>query len=223
MGSCEVYSSELASEPTSAGTADSINEAAIQELHTVYPPLSWSNADLKRSMAKTGSVFMDNVISRICTGLPLAAVALISLVFPPSGYVNVLAHEKHEHFSAGDRGNPQKPSRTVQVSMLEEGKRMLFDPPSIEVRLGEQIRFVLFNEGSEYHEFVLATHAENRKHAEFMKKFPKMEHNDPNAKRLSALSSGELLWKFTKRGEFEYACLIPGHFEAGMHGKITVK
>jgi uncharacterized cupredoxin-like copper-binding protein len=105
----------------------------------------------------------------------------------------------------------------------KEGKRMLFDPPAIEVRPGEQIRFVLFNEGSEYHEFVLATHAENRKHAEFMKKFPKMEHNDPNAKRLSALSSGELLWKFTRRGEFEYACLIPGHFQAGMHGKITVK
>jgi len=100
---------------------------------------------------------------------------------------------------------------------------MLFDPPSIEVRLGEQIRFVLFNEGSEYHEFVLATHTENRKHAELMKKFPDMEHSDPNAKRLSALSSGELLWKFTRRGEFEYACLIPGHFQAGMHGKIIVK
>jgi uncharacterized cupredoxin-like copper-binding protein len=107
--------------------------------------------------------------------------------------------------------------------MLEEGERMLFDPPAIEARLGEQIRFVLFNEGSEYHEFVLATHAENRKHAEFMKKFPEMEHSDPNAKRLSALSSGELLWKFTRRGEFEYACLIPGHFQAGMHGKIIVK
>jgi len=50
-----------------------------------------------------------------------------------------------------------------------------------------------------------------------------MEHNDPNAKRLSALSSGDLLWKFTRRGEFEYVCLIPGHFQAGMHGKITVK
>jgi uncharacterized cupredoxin-like copper-binding protein len=125
--------------------------------------------------------------------------------------------------SAGEPGNPQKPSRIVKVTMLEEGKRMLFDPPSIEVRLGEQVRFELFNEGSEYHEFVLATHAENRKHAEVMKKLPNMEHNDPNAKRLSVLSSGDLLWKFTRRGEFEYACLIPGHFQAGMHGKITVK
>jgi uncharacterized cupredoxin-like copper-binding protein len=169
------------------------------------------------------SVLSGNIIRRLCTQFPLAVVALAGLAYLLGGYVQALAHENHEHFSAGQPGDPQKPSRTVKVSMLEEGKRMLFDPPSIEARLGEQIRFVLFNEGSEYHEFVLATHAENRKHAEFMKKFPKMEHNDPNAKRLSALSSDELLWKFTKRGEFEYACLIPGHLQAGMHGKIIIK
>jgi len=134
-----------------------------------------------------------------------------------------LAHEAHDHFSAGEPGHPQKTARTVKVTILEEGKRMLFDPPVIEVRLGEQVRFVLFNEGSEYHEFVLATRAENREHTEFMKKFPNMEHNDPNAKRLSALDSGELVWKFTRRGEFEYACLIPGHYKAGMYGKIIVK
>jgi uncharacterized cupredoxin-like copper-binding protein len=150
-------------------------------------------------------------------------VALVALAFALGCYVQAPAHENHEHFSAGEPGNPLKPSRTVKVTMLEDGKRMLFDPSSVEVRVGEQIRFELFNEGSEYHEFVLATHAENRKHAEVMKRLPNMEHNDPNAKRLSALSSGDLLWKFTRLGEFEYACLIPGHFQAGMHGKIIVK
>ena len=133
------------------------------------------------------------------------------------------AHKTHSDYSAGEPGNPQQVSRTVKVTMLEDGKRMLFDPPLIEVRLGEQIRFALFNEGTEYHEFVLATHAGNREHAALMKKFPHMEHNDPNAKRLPALNSGELVWKFSKRGEFEYACLLPGHFQAGMHGKIIVK
>ena len=178
--------------------------------------------DTGSTTIKLGFVLRRDIIRRICTQFPLAAIALVGLAFPLGGYVQVLAHESHEHFSAGESGDPQKRSRTVKVSMLEDGKRMLFDPPSIEVRLGEQIRFVLFNEGSEYHEFVLATHTENRKHAELMKTFPEMEHNDPNAKRLSALSSGELLWKFTRPGEFEYACLIPGHFQAGMHGKITV-
>jgi uncharacterized cupredoxin-like copper-binding protein len=177
---------------------------------------------LTDSTIKVGFMFRDNVRS-IWTQPPLAAVALVGLAFTLGCYVRALAHENHEHFSAGEPGNPEKPSRTVKVTMLEDGKRMLFDPPSIEVRLGEQIRFQLFNEGTEYHEFMLATQADNRKHAEFMKKFPKMEHNDPNAKRLPALNSGELLWKFTRRGEFQYARLIPGHFQAGMHGKIIVK
>lgn len=133
------------------------------------------------------------------------------------------AHEAHGHYSAGEPGDPNKPARTVKVIMLEQGKKMLFEPAVIEVKLGEQIRFVLTNDGTEDHEFILATQKENRKHAEEMKKFPEMEHDDPNAKRLSPFNSTEILWKFTKRGEFEYACLIPGHLEAGMLGKIIVK
>jgi uncharacterized cupredoxin-like copper-binding protein len=69
---------------------------------------------------------------------------------------------------------------------------------------------------------VLATETANRKHAELMKKFPDMEHSDPNAVRLSPFTSGAILWKFIKRGAFEYACLIPGHREAGMHGAVIV-
>ncbi|HEV2699681.1 MAG TPA: hypothetical protein VGU90_16940, partial [Terriglobales bacterium] len=135
------------------------------------------------------------------SGLQTSAVAI--LAFGLIGMVmglprDTLAHEDHAHFSAGEPGNPQEAARTVKVTMMEDDKRMLFDPAVIEVRLGEQVRFILFNEGSEYHEFVLATRAENREHAEFMKKFPNMEHNDVNAKRLSALDSGELVWKFTR-------------------------
>lgn len=100
---------------------------------------------------------------------------------------------------------------------------MLFDPAHVVVRNGEQIRFVLSNDGTENHEFVLATVAENNKHAKLMKKYPHMEHDDPNAKRLALLTDGEIVWKFTRRGTFEYACLIPGHREAGMHGTIEVK
>jgi uncharacterized cupredoxin-like copper-binding protein len=132
------------------------------------------------------------------------------------------AHDA-DHFSAGQPGNPKQPARTVKVIMKEDGKKMLFEPAHIEVRKGEQIRFVLENDGTEAHEFMLATVAENRKHAELMKKYPKMEHADPNAARLTPFTDGELLWKFTKAGTFEYACLIPGHLEAGMHGTITVK
>ena len=139
----------------------------------------------------------------------------------------VAAAHEGAHFSAGEPGDPKQPARVIKVVMREEaskeGTRMLFEPAQITVRKGEQIRFVLTNDGTESHEFVLATVAENRKHAKLMKKYPHMEHDDPNAKRLTAFTDGEILWKFTKRGTFEYACLIPGHRKAGMHGTVDVK
>jgi uncharacterized cupredoxin-like copper-binding protein len=135
------------------------------------------------------------------------------------------AHEGHQHaaFSAGEPGDPKKPTRTVKVRMLEGSGKMSFEPALIQVRRGEQIRFVVQNDGEEDHEFILATVEENRKHGELMKKFPEMEHDDPNAKRVLPYANKELLWKFTKRGEFEFACLIPGHYEKGMFGKVVVK
>jgi uncharacterized cupredoxin-like copper-binding protein len=153
--------------------------------------------------------------------LGLVGAGAIRTSLPPAAY----AHEGHEHFAAGEPGDPKKPARTIRVLMLDDGseKDMKFEPASITVRKGEQIRFVLENGGTESHEFMLATVAGNRKHGELMKKFPDMEHDDPNAKRLAVGDHGELLWRFTKTGEFEFACLIPGHYEAGMHGKIIVK
>ncbi|SRR5712691_1433376 len=133
------------------------------------------------------------------------------------------AHEDHGHFSAGEPGDPKKPARTVKVRMLEGSGKMSFEPARIEVRRGEQIRFVLQNDGEEDHEFILATIEENRKHGELMKKYPDMEHDDPNGKRVLPYASKEVLWKFTKRGEFEFACLIPGHYEKGMVGQVVVK
>jgi uncharacterized cupredoxin-like copper-binding protein len=139
--------------------------------------------------------------------------------------LSALAHENHGTFSAGEPGNPKKPARMIRVLMIDYGdeKEMKYEPAVITVRKGEQIRFVLENTGTESHEFMLATVAENRKHAELMTKFPDMEHDDPNGKRVAVSERGELLWRFTRAGEFEFACMIPGHYEAGMHGKVIVK
>ena len=162
------------------------------------------------------------------THLVIAAAALVGstaaiLAVTDSVPIPASAHEDHGSFSAGEPGDPKKPARTIKVIMREDGKKMAFDPARITVRKGEQIRFVLENDGTDEHEFVLATALENRKHAELMKKFPDMEHDDPNAKRLAVGENGEILWKFTKAGTFEFACLIPGHREAGMLGKVVVK
>ena len=145
----------------------------------------------------------------------IAVLAIASVAVPAFG------HEGHHHdsFSAGQPGDAGQPSRTIEIKMTE----MAFAPSHIEVNRGEQIRFVIRNEGTEDHEFLLATTKENLAHAEVMKKHPHMEHDDPNGVRLSPYTSAELVWKFTKAGTFEYACLIPKHRDYGMLGHVVVK
>jgi uncharacterized cupredoxin-like copper-binding protein len=143
------------------------------------------------------------------------AVLLAAMIYAAAA----AAHDKHGGYSAGQPGDPKKPAREVVVLMNE----MDYTPATIEVKRGEQIRFVIRNVGTEAHEFLLATTAENLKHGEEMKKNPDMEHDEPNGLRLDAKKSGEILWKFTKVGTFEYSCLIPTHREFGMIGKVVVK
>jgi uncharacterized cupredoxin-like copper-binding protein len=132
----------------------------------------------------------------------------------------VMAHD--EGFAAGEPGDPTKPYRTIDMRMQEASGSMAFSPAKVEVELGEQVKFVLNNTGELDHEFMLDSPEHNAKHKIAMEKNPEMEHDDPNGKRLQPKASAEIVWKFTKPGTFEYACLIPGHYEAGMHGVIVV-
>ena len=133
-----------------------------------------------------------------------------------------LAHDA-DHYSAGVPGNAKKPARTVTVVMSDSDGTMKFSPERLDVKKGEQVRFVIQNKGALKHEFMLASVKDNDKHAEMMKKFPDMEHDDPNAKSVDPGKTAEIVWRFTKAGTFEFACLIPGHREAGMHGVVNVK
>ncbi|WIG53862.1 MULTISPECIES: cupredoxin family protein [unclassified Afipia] len=154
------------------------------------------------------------------TGVALFATLLLAT---PAWAGAALAGHQDDTFSAGEPGEANKPARIVQVTMGEADGKMTFTPNKIEVKKGEQIKFMLRNNGELDHEFILATTAENLKHAESMKKNPDMEHDDPNGKRLAPKKTSEIVWKFTKRGTFEYSCLIPGHREAGMIGTVVVK
>jgi uncharacterized cupredoxin-like copper-binding protein len=147
--------------------------------------------------------------------LPLLAIALSGL--------SAGTHAHEGAFSAGKPGNPKRPYKTVTVSMHEGEGKMYYAPERLEVKRGEQVKFVIKNEGLLAHEFILADTAANLKHAVLMQKYPDMEHDDPNGKTVQPSNTAEILWRFTKRGEFEYGCLIPGHREAGMTGKISVK
>ncbi len=78
------------------------------------------------------------------------------------------------------------------------------------------------NEGRMRHEVVIGTSDELAKHAALMAKFPNMEHDAPYMAHVSPGQSGEIVWHFNRAGSFEFACLIAGHYEAGMRGTLTV-
>ena len=120
----------------------------------------------------------------------------------------------------GEPGDLKTVSRTIQVVMTDD---MKFTPSNVNVKRGETIRFVVRNAGHTKHEMVIGTMAELKEHAEMMRRMPGMEHDDPNQVALNAGKTGELLWQFTKAGTVDFACLQPGHFEAGMMGKVSVQ
>jgi uncharacterized cupredoxin-like copper-binding protein len=127
---------------------------------------------------------------------------------------------KVEDTPFGRQGDPKKVTRTVRVGMSD---KMRFDPENIVVKKGETLRFVVANKGAVLHEMVLGTPQSLKDHAELMKKHPGMEHDEPSMAHVKPGATGEIVWQFDKAGEFRFACLVPGHFEAGMIGKVVVK
>ena len=119
----------------------------------------------------------------------------------------------------GRTGHPKKVSRTVEIDMSD---KMRFTPAELTVKRGETVRFVAKNSGKQMHEMVLGSIKELKEHAELMKKHPGMEHEEPYMAHVEPGKQAEIVWQFTKPGEFNFGCLLPGHFEAGMVGKITV-
>lgn len=119
----------------------------------------------------------------------------------------------------GIAGDADQVDRTIEVSMTDQ---MRFTPDRIEVKLGETIRFVHRNQGRMLHEFVLGTKQDLDEHAAMMVKFPGMEHDEPYMAHVGPGKREEIVWTFNRAGEFDFACLIAGHYQAGMVGKISV-
>ena len=119
----------------------------------------------------------------------------------------------------GKPGKATNAKRTVKVEMLDT---MRFNPQSITVKQGETIKFIVKNSGKVKHEMVLGTEKELKEHAEVMKKNPEMEHDDENQITVQPGKSGVIIWQFTKTGKVNFACLQPGHYDAGMAGTVTV-
>ncbi|WP_293662640.1 cupredoxin family protein [Rhodoferax sp. OV413] len=126
----------------------------------------------------------------------------------------------HGTEAIGKPGVAAKVSRTVQIDMSDA---MRFSPAKVTVRRGETVRFVVKNSGQLKHEFNLGTEKDLKAHYDLMKKFPEMEHDEPNIASVAPGQTGEVIWQFTKAGTVSFACLHPGHYEAGMKGAVKVE
>jgi uncharacterized cupredoxin-like copper-binding protein len=120
----------------------------------------------------------------------------------------------------GKSAEAKTATRTIKVDMSD---RMRFTPEFLSIKRGETVRFLVKNSGKTMHEMVLGTMQELNEHAALMRKFPEMEHDEPYMAHVKPGRTEALAWQFTKAGEFFYGCLVPGHFEAGMMGRIVVR
>jgi uncharacterized cupredoxin-like copper-binding protein len=119
----------------------------------------------------------------------------------------------------GIAGQRHDVSRTFEIRMLDE---MRFVPDRIDVRQGDTVRLVLTNTGRLPHEFVMGTRKDLARHAEMMMASG-IAHDEPSALQVSPGKTGEIVWKFNRAGRFDFACLVAGHYQAGMAGTINVK
>jgi uncharacterized cupredoxin-like copper-binding protein len=120
----------------------------------------------------------------------------------------------------GIAGDAKAVKRTMTIGMSD---KMRFTPATVEVRLGETIQFKIKNDGRIMHEFVIGTKKELDAHAAVMVKHPNMEHDEPYMAHVAPGKTGSIIWTFNRAGDFDFACLIAGHYQAGMVGKIIVK
>jgi uncharacterized cupredoxin-like copper-binding protein len=120
----------------------------------------------------------------------------------------------------GIAAEPKAAQRTVVISMTDA---MRFTPDAIEVKLNQTVRFDIRNNGRMLHEMVIGTAKELEDHAALMLKFPDMEHDEPYMAHVPAGKRAQIVWTFNRAGEFEFACLVAGHYQAGMKGRIHVR
>ena len=162
----------------------------------------------------------------------LALSTLPALAFAAGGHTgghNMPAHGMEGHDMStmsqatpiyGQPGDSSKVSRTIEVTMDDS---MRFTPSQIDVKEGETVRFFIKNAGKIPHEMVIGSLDELKAHAAEMLAMPDMQHTDPSMITLNPGQRGGLVWQFDKATTVDFACLVPGHTEAGMVGKIQVK
>lgn len=127
--------------------------------------------------------------------------------------------------SSGEKwfGKAGDPKKVVQVVYMDMSDTIQLKPAQLTIRQGETVKFVVKNTGKDLHQIAIGIKAELKEHEQLMRAYPGMvEHDDSYMAFVAPGKTEEVVWQFTKAGEFNFGCTIPGHFEAGETGKIFV-
>jgi uncharacterized cupredoxin-like copper-binding protein len=134
-------------------------------------------------------------------------------------------HEAGGHGTRfGEPAAAQAADRTIRVTAHD---KMRFEPRRIRVKAGETIRFVVVNIGKLRHSFTLGTPRGQEAHEREMQgmatdRLASHMRGDPTGMVIPPGGRDTLTWRFADGGPVEFACHIPGHFAAGMIGRIRI-
>ena len=121
----------------------------------------------------------------------------------------------------GQKGDTQgNASRTVRVTMRDD---FSYEPKRIEVAGGETIRFVVFNAGSNRHEFLMGDANKQEEYEREMREGGHEKHGRDTS-GVNVEPGAEKSFVFTVPGgerKLLFGCHEPGHYQAGMRGEFV--
>lgn len=120
-------------------------------------------------------------------------------------------------------GSPAEAADADRVIEIQATDNLTFEPANITVAAGETVTFRLINQGNLVHDFTLGDQTTQDKHEAEMAEMGGMVHDDPNVVVIPAGETVELTWTFAEAGTVLIGCHQPGHYAAGMTGRVTVE
>ncbi|WP_273207529.1 cupredoxin domain-containing protein [Marinobacter subterrani] len=170
----------------------------------------------------------------------LKLLALVSAMLMSATVFAAGAHSGGHGANIGEPGKAAKIDKTITVEMHDN----YYTPETINVKSGQTVKFVVVNKGNLVHEFNIGTPEMHEAHQEEMMMMVEhgviqggklnwemmemdmgngqtMKHNDPNSVLLEPGQSKDVIWKFTRQADIEFACNVPGHYQSGMYGDVN--
>ena len=159
------------------------------------------------------------LIGSHCLKFSVQSLLCAAILASISSLVFAHEHSGESTFWFGHPGEAADVKRTIVLSATD----IKFAPMQITVAAGETVKFEIANNGKLNHEFILGSADEQVAHDKEMAAMAGMKMTHINGVSVAPGKTGMLIWTFTKAGTLQYACHVPGHYVAGMVGRLTVK